>query len=296
MMPVHDFPKPGETVLCDKEYISRPGGKGANQAIGAAKMGVRTAIVGQVGDDSFGRRSVKNLKAQGIWSSGVGISDRPTGCSTIAVNHNGDNFVITAPGANLDTSEDQVPNEILSDKNILLVQLEIRPEETFAVLKRAKANGATTIINPSPARNIMKENLKNIDYLIVNEIESLQLAKNFKIENTEPMNLAKAIAELGNLTCIITLEERGAVAAKKDVIYTIPTLKVDVVDSTGAGDCFCGIFAARLHSGDDWLKALHYASIGASLSCLGLGAQRSMPNLEDIEARLSVLEPPQKVD
>lgn len=293
VMPVGHFPKPGETVLCTTDYLSRPGGKGSNQAVAAARAGAKVAMVGKVGDDSFGRRCVNNLKHQSIWASGIGISDRPTGCATIAVDMHGENFVITAPGANLDATSDQVPDEVFTSKNIILTQLEVTPQETFSVLARARACGATTVLNPSPARNLPPEALKNIDYLIVNEIEALQLAHNLGIVGSDPVYLAKNIAQMGNLACIITLEDKGAVATRGTVVYIVPALPIEVVDSTGAGDAFCGIFAACLQAGHDWLKAMHYASVGAGLSCLGLGAQDGMPFMEDIEKNLGKALPPQ---
>ncbi len=292
IMPVGHFPKPGETVLCMTDYISRPGGKGSNQAVAAARAGAKVAMVGKVGDDSFGRRCTSNLKHQSIWASGIGVSERPTGCATIAVDMHGENIVITAPGANLDATADQVPDEILTPKSIVLTQLEVTPAETFLILARARARGATTILNASPSENLALENLKNIDYLVVNEIESLQLARTLGIDQTDPSILARAIAKKGALVCVITLEDKGAVAAHGENLYVIAALPVEAVDTTGAGDAFCGIFAACLQAGQDWRRALHYASVGASLSCLGLGAQDGMPFLEDIEKSIGKVPAP----
>jgi len=295
MMPVGHFPKPGETVLCSTDYLSSPGGKGANQAVAAARAGGKVAMVGTVGDDAFGRRCVNNLKYQNVLSSGIALSDRPTGCATIALDTNGENFVITAPCANLDTTSDQVPDELFTPANIILTQLEVTQQETLSVLERAHARGATTILNPSPAADIPGESLKNIDYLIANEIEALQLAQSLGVTGTDPRHIAKSIAQMGELACIITLEDKGSVAAKGDVVYAVPALQVEAVDTTGAGDAFCGIFASCLQAGHDWLKALHHASVGASLSCLGLGAQDGMPLLEEIEKNLGKILPPQEV-
>ncbi len=295
MMPVAHFPKPGETVLCTTDYLSRPGGKGSNQAVAASRAGAKVAVVGKVGDDSFGRRCVNNLKNQSIWASGIGISERPTGSSTIAVDPHGANFSIVAPGANLEATSDQVPDEVLTSQNIILTQLEATPQETFSVLARAHAGGAITILNASPAENMPRAELKNIDYLIVNEVEALQLADIFDIDGADPRHIAQTIAHTGKLTCIVTLEAKGSVAARGNDLYTVATLSVDAVDTTGAGDAFCGIFAACLQTGHDWLKALHYASAGAALSCQGLGAQDGMPFMEDIEKVIGDLTPPKKV-
>lgn len=295
VMPVDHFPKPGETVLCATDYLSRAGGKGANQAVAAARAGAKVAIVGQVGDDSFGRRCTNNLKNQGIWTSGVGTSERPTGCATIAVDMNGENFIMVAPGANLDAMADQVPDEILSKKNILMTQLELPVDQTFSVMARAHALGAQTILNASPAGHIPKEVFASLNYLVVNEIEAQQLALGLNITAANPSDLARKIAQLGRFICIITMEDKGSVASNGTDIYTQAAMPVEVVDTTGAGDAFCGIFAACLHAGHNWLHALHRASIGASLSCLGLGAQAGIPFIEDIEKSASDLPGPKKI-
>jgi ribokinase len=293
VMPVGHFPKPGETVLCTADYLSHPGGKGSNQAVAAARGGAKVAVVGKIGDDSFGRRCINNLKNQSIWASGIGTSDtRPTGCATIAVDSNGGNISIVAPGANLEATSDQVPDEVCTPKNMILAQLEVPSQETFSVLARARAGGATTILNASPAGNMTREGLKNVDYLIINEVEARQLAQNLGVTETDPRLIAKAITQIEKLTCIITLESKGSVAVRGNDTYVVRTLPVEAVDTTGAGDTFCGIFAACLQAGHDWLKAMHYAGVGAALSCLGLGAQGGMPFLEDIEPHMSKVPPP----
>lgn len=297
VMPVERFPNPGETVLCSADYLSRPGGKGANQAVAAARAGAKVAVVGKVGDDAFGRRCINNLKNHSIWSSGIGISERPTGCATIAVEPKGGNFVIAAPGANLDAASDQAPDEVFSKKNIVLTQMEVKPEETFSVLKRARRGGAITIFNAAPAGNVPRDVLNDVDYLIVNEIEAQQLGRALGVSETDPQKLALQLSALGkSMTAIITLEAQGCIAARESGIYVGPALKVEAIDTTGAGDAFCGIFAACLLKGHNWLLSLHRASVGASLSCLGLGAQGSMPTMDDIEAQLANVEAPHRIN
>ncbi len=294
VMPVGHFPKPGETVLCAADYLSRPGGKGSNQAVAAARAGGRVAFVGKVGDDSFGRRSVNNLKNYSIWAAGIGMSERPTGCATIAVDMKGANFIMVAPGANLDAMADQVPDDVFTPKNIVLTQMEVTPAQTLLVLARAHTKGSTTILNASPAAIVPKEALAYIDYLIVNEVESQQLAQAMGISSTDPAAIAREIASQSNTTVIITLEEKGSVAAKDGAVYTVGALGIEPVDTTGAGDAFCGIFATCLQSGHSWLEAWHRASVGASLSCLGLGAQGSTPTIDDITAALDKVQAPRK--
>lgn len=297
VMPVNRFPRPGETVLCSTDYLSRAGGKGANQAMAAAKAGAKVAMVGKVGDDSFGRRSVNNLKSQGILTAGIGISDdRPTGCATIAVDMHGSNFSMVAPGANQDISSEQMPDELFNNRNIILSQLETSTKETFTVLARAHAKGTRTILNVSPAHALSEEALRVVSYVIVNELEAMQLAHGLGIVGSDAKVLAKTLAAKGHNTVIITMEAKGSVAATHTGdVYSMQALPVEVVDTTGAGDAFCGIFAASLLEGHDWLLSLHKASVGASLSCLGLGAQAGMPMLEDIDANLDKVAPPRKI-
>lgn len=295
VMPVGHFPKPGETVLCAADYLSRPGGKGSNQAVAAARAGGKVAFVGKVGDDSFGRRSVNNLKNYSIWGAGIGMSERPTGCATIAVDMKGANFVMVAPGANLDATSDQVPDDVFTPKNILLGQMEVPPAETLLVMSRAHKKGATTIVNASPVALVPKEALGFIDYLIVNEVESQQLAQVMGITATDPAAIAHEIAAMSKTAVIITLEEKGSVAAKDGAVYAVGALGIEPVDTTGAGDAFCGIFATCLQAGHNWLQSWHRASVGASLSCLGLGAQGSTPTIDDIDASLDKVPAPRKV-
>jgi len=294
-MPLERFPKPGETVLCTSDYFGSPGGKGSNQAMAAARVGAKVAMVGKVGDDSFGRRCVSNLKRQSVLTSGIGISDRPTGCATIAVDAQGANFCIVASGANLEITSDQVPDEVLMTKNIVLAQMEVSMKETFSVLSRAHTRGVVTILNASPAGILPSEELKNIDYLIVNEIEAVQIAQNLGITGNDPRLLAGAIAQKGDLTCIVTLEAKGSVAARGRDLYAVAPLPVEAVDTTGAGDVFCGIFAACLQMDQDWLRALHCSSVGAALSCQGMGAQGGVLSMEDIEKNLGKVPQPEKI-
>lgn len=295
VMPVGRFPQPGETVLCTNDYLSHAGGKGANQAVAAARAGAKVALIGKVGGDSFGADCIANLKNQGIWTSGIGVSDRPTGHAMVAVDPVGANVSIVAQGANLDTTSDQAPDEILTDRNIVLAQLGVPSAEAFDILARARKGGAVTILNASPAQNMTPAGLLNTDYLIINEVEARQIAGIFRLGTEDTRKVTLRLAEAGKLTCIITLEASGSIAARGGELYAIAALPVEAVDSTGAGDAFCGIFAACLQSGKDWLEAWRYASTGASLACTGFGAQHSTPFLEELEVHLPRLAPAKRL-
>ncbi len=295
IMPLSHFPSVGET-LKSEHYITRSGGKGSNQAMAAVRAGAKTAIVGKVGDDAFGRRSINNLKSQSVLTTGIGISDKPTGCASIWIDSSGKNMVVVSSGANLDATEDQIPDEILLENNTVLVQMEVPCEETFMLLRRAAEQGTRTIMNASPVTvPIPDDILQLLDYLIINDLEAKQLAKLHKFKTNTLEKIAKEFAKRGQLTCIITLGDKGVLALSPREEYMIAPLDVEVVDSTGAGDCFCGVFAAALEKGYNFTSALKRAVVAAGLSCEGLGAQANMPFEEEIEENLNHISDPTKI-
>jgi len=283
---VKKLPKPGETVISDN-FLIGPGGKGANQALAAARMGAKTAVVGKVGDDASGMRVLNNLKRNEVMTSGVAKSDEmSTGTATVIVDKKGENQIIYSPGANSETMADQLPAEILNDKNMLLVQMELPMEQTMIGIKNARDNGAKIICNMAPVQKLPAVVLKILDYLILNEQEAIDCLKTMKLDvDKDPSKQAMILAKEGNLTCIITLGEKGCVAVTPDEkIFAIQPPQVEnTVDTTGAGDCFCGTFAACMHEGFELKRALNYATTAATLSCLRPGAQSSYPFWADIE-------------
>ncbi len=288
---VPHLPVAGETVL-SPTYEWMPGGKGANQAFCAARCGAKVAMVGMVGDDGFGTRVLNNLKKEGILASGVGRSDdMPTGCATIFIDQSsGENQIVIAAGANMQTSADQVPDDILGARNLVMMQMEVPHEENWAVIDKAYKNGAKTILNIAPAAPVPKEVLDKLDYLIVNRIEAEQIAAKLglKIE-TDAMKLAHVLAAKCSLTCVITLGPNGSVAVEPDgkTGWSVAALEIEkVVDTTGAGDAFCGAFAAAIHAGQSLPQAMRYGSAAGSLACRGKGAQASVAHKEEIEEHL----------
>lgn len=285
-MKVKQFPEAGETVLT-ASYTSTPGGKGANQALAAARAGAKTAIVGCVGDDGPGLRILQNLKRNEVITSGVAKStDFPTGMAFVTKEKVGKSRNIIASGANMLVSADQAPTEILHKNNLLLVQMEVPLEQNAIVMKRAHDNGAKVIMNLAPALTIPKAMLALVDYLIVNQIEAKQLAINLGLDaKKDTLKLAQAMAKEGRLTCIVTMGPEGIIAVTEDGKgWKIPSMKLDdVVDTTGAGDCFCGTFAACLHEDKPLVTVLKMATVASGLSCLSEGTQESYPYLANIE-------------
>lgn len=284
---VPHLPTPGETVL-SPTYEWMPGGKGANQAISAARSGAKVAMVGMVGDDGFGTRVINNMKKESIWASGVGRSnDMPTGCATVFIDEkSGENQIVIAAGANMQTSADQLPSEILGPDNVVLMQMEVTHDENWEVIRRAHEKGARTILNIAPAAPVPREILEILDILIVNRIEAEQIAEKLGLEiESDAMKLAHALANQCDLTCIVTLGPKGSVAVcnKKKKGWIVPCMPLEkVVDTTGAGDAYCGAFTAALFKGKSIPEAMRFASIAGTLACRGKGAQASIAYEEDI--------------
>lgn len=289
LLHVERLPQPGETVK-SPFYDWVPGGKGANQAIAAMRAsttGSKVAMVGKVGDDGFGTRCLNNLKRESINISGIGMSAMPTGCAAVMFDRAGENQIVVASGANGDAEAGQVPNEVLEKNFVVLMQMEVKPDENWALIQRAHAKGATTILNLAPAHIVPKYALEALDYLIVNQIEARQIAEKLGLAlEDDAMKLAHSLASSCDLTCIITIGAKGSVAATKDKGWRMSALQVEkIADTTGSGDAFCGAFAAAIHEHKPMAEALKRASIAGSLTCLQPGAQTAMPFLSDIEAR-----------
>lgn len=288
---VDRFPEPGETIL-SKAYVHSPGGKGGNQALAAARSGIKTALIGRVGNDDYGKSLREELKSHGVMVSGVAYTDTaPTGCAVVTRDKTGENNIIVMSGANMEAIHEQVPDEILVKGNVLLMQMELPVEETITLLERAHARGVTTILNLAPAITLPKRALGLLDYLIVNSIEARQIAEklNLKTENNA-VKLAQALAIEGQLTCIVTIGKGGSVAVTKEGnAWGVPIMPLDqslVVDITGAGDAYCGTLAACIHQGVELPEAMRRASVAGSLTCLKEGTQTAVPFSDDVDTAM----------
>ncbi|MGI9501028.1 MAG: ribokinase [Geminicoccaceae bacterium] len=281
---VEALPRPGETVLCPG-YELAAGGKGANQAAAAAKAGADVRMVGHLGDDSFGAFTRDVMVGAGVDCSTVGTSKRATAIAVIGVDRAAENQIIVASGANLDTHPDQISSTLLGPSVTVLCQNEILPEATFELLKRAKAAGAQTMLNLAPAAALEREMAGHLDVLIVNEIEAAMAVGHEAIGDDALMFATDLSRQLG-VTVVITLGANGAVAAGPAGRFMATSLKVEPVDTTGAGDAFVGVLAAALDQGENLPLALQRASVGAGLACTGLGAQTSQPLAIAIQDRL----------
>ena len=285
-MRVKEFPRAGETVL-SPSYEMSPGGKGANQALACARGGAKTALVGKIGDDAMGTRILNGLRRNEVMTSGVATSDYlPTGIATVMRDAQAENIIAVAAGANADVSASQVPDEILKAGNILLLQMEVPLQENYMLMERAKKLGATVILNLAPAFHIPQKVLDLVDYLIVNEPEARMIAETIGINSDQDlMIVAKALSTKGNLDCIVTLGAKGSIAmTQKGTGWRVPALELkEVVDTTGAGDCYCGTLAAAIHNKLALGSAMRRASIASSLACTKRGAQGSYPFIAEVE-------------
>lgn len=287
-------PKVGETVA-GKEVLYFPGGKGANQAVSAAKQGVLTTLIGRLGEDAFGRHLRTFLAAQSIDLGSVqDTADAHTGTAIITV-ANSDNTIVVIPGANALVGAADVAAASLARGDVAVSQFEIPPPAISAFFQRARAAGAKTILNPAPARAVGPELLRLVDILVLNETELGVLTGAELSENDEPAYFVEAARPLRDKdkdrTICITLGRRGVLALVGGEAILVPGRSVKAVDTTGAGDCFVGALAARLAQGKPIRDALIYANAAASICVQRMGAAPSMPTAAEVNGILSAGRP-----
>jgi ribokinase len=282
------LPQPGETVL-GEDYRVVPGGKGANQAVAAARDGGRVAMAGAIGTDGFAGVARESLAAAGVDLGAVATGARPTGCAAICVDRQGRNLIAVAAGANLDARADQVADAQLGPETTLVLQMEVPPAETARLIARARQRGARIVLNLAPAAMLDRAALSALDVLVVNEHEAAWLAAALDFPPAQPTALASALGQALAITVIVTLGGEGAVAAAGEALWMVGALPIMPVDTTAAGDCFVGVLAAALDRGRALPDALHRASVAAGLACLTEGAQPSLPSASAIDARLREL-------
>jgi ribokinase len=282
-------PRIGETIA-GNAVLYFPGGKGANQAVAAAKLGAPTTLIGRLGRDAFGDELKAFLTAQGVDLTFVQqTADAHTGTAIITV-ANADNTIIVVPGANALVGATDVQAPVFANGDIAVSQFEIPLPTVRAFFKRARAAGATTILNPAPAIEFDAEMLDLVDILILNESELGFLAK-AELRDTDDqarfIGAARSLQSNKDKIICVTLGKRGALALVDGQPMIIPGSAVTAVDTTGAGDCFVGAVAAQLASENSIRDALHYANDAASICVQRMGAAPSMPTAAEVEATLS---------
>ena len=295
VMRVPEMPRPGNTVVCP-EYEFIPGGKGANQAAAAALYGQDVHMFGCLGKDDFSKRLKLSLEDAGAQTHTLQTSpDYPTGCAAICVDTHGENMIVVAAGANTQAKGEDLSDDLLSQNPLLIVQCEVPQEETWALLMRAKSLGARTLLNLAPARKIPLDVLKCVDYLMVNEIEITILALHLGFDAVSPTMAARRITATYGTTCVVTLGSNGAFACSPKEEWEVPALRITSIDTTAAGDAFCGAFAAQIDKGENLQEALKFAAVASSLTCTRMGAQTSLPTLQETQDALPKLAPLKKL-
>jgi ribokinase len=290
------LPRPDETVL-GSGYRIAPGGKGANQAVAAARDGASVRFYGCIGRDEFGRMARDSLAAAGIDVTGLREGSRPTGCAAVCTDAAGRNLIAVASGANLDARADLVPDSVLGSDTTLVLQMECPAAEVAALLARARARGCRTVLNLAPALPLDQSALRAVDVLIVNEGEAAALADGHGgLAGGDSLTLVRQLAAAFGGTAAITLGSLGVVAARaEEEVWSLDALQIKTVDTTAAGDAFTGVFAAALARGLPLPAALHRASVAGGLACLTAGAQPSLPSAAAIERHLAELAPARRI-
>ena len=282
---VQRFPKPGETIFGNK-FEMFPGGKGANQAVSASRLGRRTFFIGKMGKDNFSDKLIENLKYEGVDLSHLIIDkNENTGTALISVDAKGENQIIVISGGNMKitSAEIECKKNVFEKVKVVISQLEIPIDAVMKTAQLAKTNGIPFILNPAPASVLPRELLKIVDYLTPNENELSMLA-NIKLNTNQSIkNAAYKLIKDGVKNVIVTLGEKGAALFNADTEKYFSAPFVNAVDSTGAGDAFNGALAFALSNEKEIEKAIQFAVSAASYSVTKMGAQSSMPKLQDVE-------------
>lgn len=279
------LPAVGETVLAH-DFKMSPGGKGANQAVAASRLGADVYLIGQVGKDVIGKRIIENLKQQGVGTKGIQeTSEAHSGIALIMVNESGENIITVASGTNLNVNEKNIVDnrDLLEQADVVLLQLEI-PLETVAYAAKQSTH-AKIILNPAPAKELPKELLKHVDVLTPNEKEAETLT-GVEVDSVKTAKEAgMKILEHDVKAVVITLGDQGAVAVTQNDTFHINAPNVNTVDTTGAGDAFCGALARYLEE-KNFQKAVQLAVVAGTLATTKIGAQKALPTEQEIDTFL----------
>ncbi|MEU6252164.1 ribokinase [Streptomyces sp. NPDC047043] len=276
-------PGPGETVL-GSDLAVHPGGKGANQAVAAARLGASTALLARVGDDAYGRLLLDSQRAAGVDTVGVLVGGAPTGVALITVDPSGDNSIVVSPGANgkLVPGDVKAAACLFQASRVVSTQLEI-PLETVVEVVRSLPPDSRFVLNPSPPRPLPSEVLAACDPLIVNEHEAKVVLGDACVSD-RPEDWARLLLAKGPRSVVVTLGAEGALVASSGGVARVPSVKVDAMDTTGAGDAFTAALAFRLGGGASLAEAAAYAARVGAAAVTKEGAQVSFPTAEEVDA------------
>jgi ribokinase len=282
------LPLPGETIIGEK-FMMTPGGKGANQSVAAIRMGGEVAFIAKTGNDLFGKQSVELYKSEGINTEYIfSDAENPSGVALISVDAHGENCILVAPGANgtLSVKDVEKAKSVIENAEILLMQLEIPIETVEYAAKIAAEKGVKVVLNPAPAQKLSEDLLKRIDIIIPNKTEAELLTGIHAHDLASARKAADLIHEKGVKTVIITLGSEGALIKENGQYHEIAAKKVKAVDTTAAGDTFCGTLCVGLSEGMSMVEAVKMACKACAIAVTRMGAQASIPHrreLRDVE-------------
>ena len=283
------IPRPGETVL-GGAFSMAAGGKGANQAVAAARAGGHVTFLARVGQDLFGEQALAGFRKDGIRVDFV-VQDpeAPSGVALIFVAQSGENSIGVAPGANARLSPEDVQRaeSVIAEADVVLMQLEIPLETVQAAAELAARHRVRVILNPAPARTLPDTLLQQVWMITPNETEAEQLTGVRVDRETQTIEAGRRLLDRGVTAAILTLGEQGAMVVTREIQQRVPSFPVKAVDTTAAGDVFNGVLAVALAEGRPLLEAVRFANAAAALSVTKLGAQPSAPTRERIEAFLA---------
>jgi ribokinase len=278
-------PKLGETVIGNDVEFSL-GGKGANQAIAASRLGSPVKMIGSLGTDEFGQRALKSLEAEDISLEHVHqCEDASTGMALVTVDADSENTIVVIPGCNMELSAEDVTSPQIGANDFAVSQFEVPRSTVRNFFQTAKDNGATTVLNPAPAAELSESTAALVDYLIVNETEALAYSG---LDGEPPLSrevVVEACRELrthSDQTIIVTLGADGLLASTSSEILTLETYSVDAVDTTGAGDAFVGAFVTALNNGEPLRDALDFANAAGAVTTTAEGASTAVPTPKEV--------------
>lgn len=279
-----NLPVPGETVI-SKNYMMTVGGKGANQAVSAQRLGANVSMIGKIGKDDFGKEILRTLDSYKVNTDHFFIDDRASsGMAVIIVDEQPQNVIVVTPGSNMCLSIDEIETkrDAINSADVVLAQLEIPIQVIEHVGKMVRENGRTFILNPAPARNLPTDILKNVKFLTPNQTEA-KLLTGIDADSSKGAKAAgKELLKMGAQTVIITMGNQGAMFLSNKTVELIPAYHIeDAVDPSGAGDAFMGGFSVALTEGKDVLDAVRYGNLIGGLSTRKHGAMPAMPSTEE---------------
>lgn len=277
------LPRPGETLI-GGDFVMGPGGKGANQAVAARRLGGDAALVCKVGRDMFGDNAILHYEREGLDTRGILVSELPSGVALINVDAKGENCIVVAPGANMDLTEEDIErvSDLIREADIVLLQLEIPIPSVLAAARIAHAGGAQVVLNPAPYAEVPDELFRYVDLFIPNETELSAYTGITVCDRKSALGAADIMLARGVKKIIVTLGSKGSLIYDGKEVCDVAACPVEAVDTTAAGDTYCGALCVGLSEGLTLQEAAVFASKASALSVTRPGAQNSMPYRKEI--------------